>query len=182
MDKKLLDGWQIEFFTSKDSHTPGTDYYVSAKEIQEIARKRNIAINLHDDSMKYTSMLEALCRAKGAIHYALADANPRAVYEEVLAGLPVLVSHQSRVAHVLKRQPFVKLTDATNPPSKLNEDLAWFLDLIGSREKLQLDAAIDTFIDEEMELGRALHNMCETMLICSHRDAASQSNDTQMRN
>lgn len=166
IDPDALKGYTIEFFTSHSS-SKGTDYYEALQEMRAIALERKISIVAHEEPMGQETMLRALCRAKGAIHLSLADANPRAVYDEVLAGLPIIVSKQSRVANALSREPFIVLTDLEQNDSQLGSDIKRFLELIESRRELNLDKALNSFASEKMEEHTAVKAMCRSLMICS---------------
>eukprot|EP00951_Prasinocladus_malaysianus_P010536 scaffold77306_cov39-Prasinocladus_malaysianus.AAC.1 len=109
IDPELVKGYKIEFFTSvksaKNSLVP---------KMESLARSRGVDILVHAKPMAREELLQSLCRAKGAIHFALTDANPRAVYEELLAGLPVFLSGESRVPKVVASQRFIKMTSSSS--------------------------------------------------------------------
>lgn len=94
------------------------------------------------------------------------DANPRAIYEAFLAGLPALISHESRVPGIVQKQGFVVMTNSSEGSSRLNLDLASFMDVVEGRDEKNIDHQIDNFIQEEMEEKRSLQKMCIRMGIC----------------
>ena len=87
VDPKLLKGYTVEFFTSVTSTESA-----AALKMEAIAKTRGISAIVHRHSMGRLELLRRLCRAKALLHYASEDANPRAVYEAFLAGLPALIT------------------------------------------------------------------------------------------
>jgi len=164
VDPELLRGYTLEFFTSKNSEDSS-----EREEIIAIGKERGINVVAHTSKMAREDLLPALCKAKGVIHYALDDANPRAVYEAFLAGLPAIISRQARVPLLVQSQTFVVMTDAKDSAA-LNHDFRNFMAIVERRAKLKLDNRIDTFIEDHMAEEKALATMCMYMGICARHE------------
>jgi len=165
VDPGLLEGYKIEFFASQ---VPTDSNYTQS--LLRVAAQRGIQVKLQSEPLDREALLERLCRSSGLIHYAAGDANPRALYEAILARLPAFVTRESRIPDIVQKQPFVIGTNyspGTNKPL-LNHDFARFMQLIQNREKedSRIEYHLDVFINTVLEAEHALHNMCKLMGLC----------------
>ena len=165
VDPKLLKGYRLEFFASQVP--PSAESYI--RQMKQVAAERGIRIVLHKEALDRQALLRRLCRAKGLVHYARGDANPRALYEAFLARLPAFITYESRIPRVVQVQPFVAMTHyaaAGEGHSPLNHDLSQFMGLIRSQDQSYLRHHLDTFINTTMVSEQALSNMCGYMGLC----------------
>lgn len=125
---------------------------------------------VHQKPLERADLLSEMCKAKGLVHYARADANPRVVYESIVAGLPVFVSEQSNIPQKLQQQPFVHVTPwepiRTRSIRKLNKDFSKFMKYISSVNQKKLQATIDKFISSELTEEASYNGICIKMGIC----------------
>lgn len=64
VDPKLMQGFKLELFSSKIT---GADMVA---QIREVAKARGIDVLVHDLNATRDDLLQAMCRAKGTVHYA----------------------------------------------------------------------------------------------------------------
>mmetsp|Transcript_7510 Transcript_7510/g.21273 ORF Transcript_7510/g.21273 Transcript_7510/m.21273 type:complete len:499 (+) Transcript_7510:198-1694(+) len=160
VDPALLDGFRLEFFPAKQPS--GSE----VERMESIAAARGIDAVVHRHNTTHKELLTAICGAAGAIHYAKTDANPRAAYEPILAGMPLFISRESRVPRVLLRQKFVVSTSFRRGPEDLNKDLAKFLSFLRTTDHADLERSMDNFVQTELEEQHALTKICSKMGIC----------------
>lgn len=94
------------------------------------------------------------------------DANPRVVYESVLAGLPVFVSEESRVPRIFRAQQFVFPTKRDSIKPNLNNDFKKFMEYVKSASRYEMSQRMDEFVSREMLEHRALSKICARLGIC----------------
>eukprot|EP00873_Tetraselmis_striata_P038476 jgi/Tetstr1/458740/TSEL_045127.t1 len=130
VDPHLLLNYTVHFYSSVNgSKKPGSIPVM----IQQLAEARGISVVIHWKKQPQETVARHSCNAKGLIHYARVDANPRAVDESLINGMPVFVSRESMLPSALRSEPFVKMT--SNPHnaggsyhhSNLNRNLREFI-------------------------------------------------------
>eukprot|EP00873_Tetraselmis_striata_P023867 jgi/Tetstr1/444131/TSEL_032029.t1 len=132
-------------------------------EMARVAERRNISVKIHSTPLMRGELLNELCAAKGAVHYAHTDANPRALYESLLAQLPVFITSESRIPRIVMRQPFVTAVKFGDKAELQDRFQAFMLQVQNS---LTLRQQISEFVDTELVEERALGKVCQEMGIC----------------
>lgn len=167
VDPALLNGFTIHFYTSTAFRLD------KAKEqLQGLASHRGIQIVIHE-SVSHEVLLAAMCSAKGAIHYASRDQNPRSLYEFLVAGLPVFITEESRIPEVVKQQEFVFLTSYSETATledntrKINEDFERFMKYVDATTQTEIDGRIDDFVENVMTEENAYGSVCVKLGICA---------------
>ena len=159
MDPRLLGGYTVEFLSSSiNKHR--------AREIEEAAAARGINAKVHREGLSREQLQSVMCSAKGTVHFAAADANPRVLYESILAGLPVFITAQSRFPQVMHNQRFVHVTDFDDT-AKANEDFARFLRFLETEDPGKLRQEMYSAADRELEEDHALSKVCSHFGICT---------------
>ena len=115
VDPKALGPFVLEFYGVRQPDL-GDDWTAMVAEA-ESPRLRG-KVRLRDVKVNHETMMEAMTRASGLIHYSSGDRNPRVIYEALYFGLPVFVSTQSMPYIGLQCQPFATLTDANARAAK----------------------------------------------------------------
>jgi len=161
---KLLKGYTIHFYTSTSvNRKDGATY---PEQLEEIAKKRGIDVVVNFKSKSREFVANHSCHAKGLLHFARIDANPRVVTESIINGLQVFVSKQARVPSAIKAKRFVKVTsnkdDGVN--ENLNADLKEFMEML---DKPENHASLVTFAKEHLDPPRAYHKLCRQIGICA---------------
>mmetsp|Transcript_18803 Transcript_18803/g.52417 ORF Transcript_18803/g.52417 Transcript_18803/m.52417 type:complete len:413 (+) Transcript_18803:252-1490(+) len=157
-----LRGYTIEFFSSK--HSPSIE-----ENLLKISRDRGLDVIVHREPATRAELFHAmLCRARGVIHYAKDDMNPRILYESLTANLPVLITRQSRIPETISQQPFVAVVDFGQQQS-LDTGLYWFMRLVSSSNNIILKETIQKFSMRELREDLALHSNCVTLGLCASR-------------
>lgn len=160
----MLSGYRLDFRSSQDIDRNYT------LELEKLSESASINITVHESPLQRADLLSEMCKAKGLVHYASADANPRVVYEAILAGLPVFVTKQSNLPLKVQQQPFVYLTNqytATNQTIlKLNEDFARFMRFVQTAKEDKLQRDIDEFIRTALTEEASYNGICIKMRIC----------------
>lgn len=160
-DPDLLAGFTVHFYGAKVS--AGREAIVA---LQELAVRRGIRVQVHGEVPK-RELLAHVCRAAGQLHYAMRDDNPRAAYEGIYAGNPLLVTEESNVAKELRQQPFVVSTGYQR--GGLNADLARFMRMV--RQTRSSHAArnrIFSFAKDRMLADHVNLELCQRMGLCAH--------------
>mmetsp|Transcript_39930 Transcript_39930/g.100391 ORF Transcript_39930/g.100391 Transcript_39930/m.100391 type:complete len:424 (-) Transcript_39930:78-1349(-) len=163
-DPKLLQGYKIVFFTSSNvTPNKGTTH---VEKLEVVAKKRRIDAEFHYKRMSKEAVAQVSCRAKGLLHFARIDANPRAVSEAIINGLQVFVSKQANVPAEILSQPFVKVTSNPNHgvPTSLNKDLKEFMGMLDNPRKR---ASLVSFAKERLDPAKAYHELCQKLGICA---------------
>ena len=128
VDPRQLHGYRVEFFSSAKNHH-------MERKLMEIAAVRGLNVTVHAEDVTRDELFNAMiCRAKGVIHYASRDMNPRILYESLAAHLPILITSQSMIPEVILRQPFVMSVDYGKKRS-LQSGLSWFMRLVRSSNR-----------------------------------------------
>ena len=155
VDPQLLEGYTIRFFGTGGSAE-------KAEQARGIANSRGINVEIQISQVPPREIFAAMCSARGAIHYAKSDDNPRVLYESLTANLPVLVSDESRVPDVVRRQPFV-FGVQFGDKQKLHDAMSRFMSVV---RRQQSRALIEAFVEREVNEDNALRNVCAMMGIC----------------
>ena len=177
VDPSQLKGFTLEFFSGNSKKS-------FQDEMQKIATERGIDVIIHGNPANRTELMSAICSAKGAIHYAKTDANPRVLYEFLMAQLPVLITKESRVPRTVLKQPFVegvKFGDKNELKRSLGHLMEKIKDPVVSKAARE---DISSFIAKELDEDVALAKVCTLMGICNatkpsleahHRPAGSSA-------
>jgi hypothetical protein len=160
VDPSLLTGYTVEFFSSKKS---GAD---TVAEMNKVAEEKGISIVAHTEVLTRHELLHTMCGAMGLIHFARTDANPRAVYEGLLAGLPAFITKEARVPSLLGRQAFVQMVSNELDAAEVNAHFGRFMHMLEEREERRLDRRIKAFIKSDLIEDRALRKICGQLGIC----------------
>mmetsp|Transcript_39408 Transcript_39408/g.102083 ORF Transcript_39408/g.102083 Transcript_39408/m.102083 type:complete len:528 (-) Transcript_39408:337-1920(-) len=121
VDPTLLRGYTIKFYGQ------GSRGY--AQRLKTTAARRNISAEVSPRGIPHARLMLHTCASAGQVHLAYSDNNPRAAYEGLYAGNPLLVSERSNLPDVLRQQPFVTTVDP-HDPAALNAGMARFLDMV----------------------------------------------------
>lgn len=162
VDPKLLKGYTVEFLTGVRARSSEV-----ADVIERLGRQRGIRVIVNRKPFKMEEVLMKLCSSKGIVHYALNDANPRAVYEAFMGGLPAIISKESNVPKIVQKQKFVVMA-SSRKRATFNEKFTEFMKIVNDRVKYSVDEQTHNFFLEEMEEGMSLFNMCVHMGLCKH--------------
>jgi len=161
-DPQLLHGYTVEFFSG--NRNPRMQL-----EMQEVADSRGIKVNIHDDPANRTELFQAMCSARGAVHFARTDANPRCVYESIMAELPVLLTAESRVPGIVKRQSFV-FDIRFGDQKALSQKMGAFMSAVRGTHRTPWRRSMEDFIRNELTEDKALGKMCAKLRICKSTD------------
>jgi len=128
-------------------------------------------VAVHVEPWPVGEMQRHLCTAKGLVHFAREDANPRIVYEAMLAGLPVFTTYESNLPPILVEQEFMTVVHSqTAPRSSSNRKTVqqMFQRFMEDKVRQQRNVAerIWQFVDKELAEDRAFHPVCVKMGIC----------------
>mmetsp|Transcript_10546 Transcript_10546/g.30027 ORF Transcript_10546/g.30027 Transcript_10546/m.30027 type:complete len:423 (-) Transcript_10546:467-1735(-) len=169
-DPDLLTGYTIHFYNTVH-YTPVAfpqQLQSTAQHLREMARKKRIKIVIHNKGASLLDLSIHSCRAMGLLHYPVADANPRAVYEALGNGLSVFVSKQAHIPYALRKQPFVKLTSSSDSGLyRMNEDLADFMErIILDRRRIE---DVYQFAREKLDPHVAYYDLFESLGIAKPR-------------
>eukprot|EP00873_Tetraselmis_striata_P044232 jgi/Tetstr1/464496/TSEL_009254.t1 len=121
VEPRLMDGYTVKFFGK------GAGGY--AQRIRDAAARRNISAEVSPRHISHERLMLQTCASRGQVHLAQADSHPRAAYEGLYAGNPLLVSRRANLPDALLQQPFVVAVDPADPAS-LNEGAARFMELV----------------------------------------------------
>jgi len=150
-DPDLLQHHVIAFYAGKND----TKAMKISDRLRQVAQRRNISIEVNLDPVPRWQLQQQACQADGLILYAQRDRNPRALYEGLHAGLPLLVSSTAGVPRRLKRQPFVSVVEFVEPSaavpkdiSRLNSQLDHFLRMSSNRSMIL--PTIDNFVKTDL--------------------------------
>jgi hypothetical protein len=160
IEPSLVQDFSIHFYSSSRNQA-------MQLEMASVADRRNISVVIHDTPLERGELLRELCAAKGAVHYAHTDANPRAMYESLLADLPVFITSDSRIPRLVMRQSFVTAVKY-GEKTELKDNFAKFMKGLRDEESSEsVRLQIEAFVDKELVEERALGRMCQDMGICS---------------
>lgn len=154
LDPQMLGDFTLHFYGGEDR----SDY---AKQLRAEVEARGLRAVVHG-RVTHTDLLDHVCRSAGQVHYALADNNPRAVYEAFFAGNPALVSVQSKMPRSVLRLPFVRSTDASVADT-LNADFAHFVELANN----SWNTTIAAHANRHMHPFEVYRGVCERIGICA---------------
>eukprot|EP00873_Tetraselmis_striata_P028554 jgi/Tetstr1/448818/TSEL_003786.t1 len=130
-----------------------------------LAHRRNISVVVEGSVSKH-KLLAHLCVAKGHVHYAAQDDNPRAPYEALYAGNPVFASFSSHLAAALYEEAFVFGSDFEAPPHQMNADFAAFMAYV--RGAAHADRRrIRRFAKNEMSARAVYGELCRRVGLCT---------------
>mmetsp|Transcript_34087 Transcript_34087/g.85900 ORF Transcript_34087/g.85900 Transcript_34087/m.85900 type:complete len:427 (-) Transcript_34087:161-1441(-) len=164
-DPELLKGYTVVFFTSaKVTPNNGT---TEAERLEVLAKQRGIDVVVNYKPKSQEAVAAVACRAKGLIHFARRDANPRAVTESIINGLQVFVSKEANVPDAILKQRFVTVTTNSNghtPAATLNKDLKKFMSMLDSPENR---ASLVSFTKEQLDPRKAYLQLCRKLGICA---------------
>jgi hypothetical protein len=162
-DPKLLKGFTVHFYSSVNGRK-SPDSIPSL--IEKTADKRGINVVVHWKKQPQKKVAYHSCFAKGLVHFARVDANPRVVDESIINGLQTFVSRQSHLPTSLRSQPFVKMTSNSDSDrqNRLNHDLAEFMARLDSKENAD---KLYHFAKERLDPPKAYHKLCRDIGICA---------------
>jgi len=153
IDPSLLKGLTMHFYGA------GAPRYT--EKLHQVAKERGISAVVHGMVPK-SDVLAHICRARGVVHYAKSDLNPRAAYEGLYAGLPLFITTLSGVPRILLDQPFVSPSDWNRD---LNKDFASFLPL------LEIDWTADVrwkhFVRDNLSRNGVYTGICRDIGLCA---------------
>ena len=158
VDPHLLKGYTIRFFGTGGSAE-------QEEQAKDIAKARGINVEIQSSQVPREEIFAAMCSARGAIHYAKSDANPRVLYESLTANLPVLITAESRFPDVVRSQPFV-FGVQFGDKQQLHDAMSRFMSVVRGQ---QSRALIEAFVEKELNEDIALRNVCAMMGICKER-------------
>lgn len=162
-DPKLLKGYTVHFYSSVDGRKK-PDSIPSV--IEKTAEKRGIEVVVHWKKQPQEKVAYHSCFAKGLIHFARVDANPRVVDESIINGMQTFVSRQSHLPSSLRSKPFVKMTSNTDSDReiRLNKDLAEFMARLDNTDNLE---RLHHFAKQRLDPPKAYHRLCQDIGICA---------------
>eukprot|EP00873_Tetraselmis_striata_P023895 jgi/Tetstr1/444159/TSEL_032053.t1 len=163
VDPSLIRGYTVHFYSSVHASSKPDS---QPSLVEKIAKRRGIKVVIHKRPQTQEVVARHSCSAKGLIHFARKDANPRAVDESIINGMPVFVSRQSHLPVALRKQSFVKMTNNRKRDEKtdLNRDLATFMARVESPE---IRDKVLKFAREHLDPPRAYFSLCRNLGICA---------------
>eukprot|EP00192_Tetraselmis_astigmatica_P004885 CAMPEP_0117680758 /NCGR_PEP_ID=MMETSP0804-20121206/18553_1 /TAXON_ID=1074897 /ORGANISM="Tetraselmis astigmatica, Strain CCMP880" /LENGTH=436 /DNA_ID=CAMNT_0005490337 /DNA_START=86 /DNA_END=1396 /DNA_ORIENTATION=+ len=158
IDPDLLKGYTLTMI----SKPPPTAQ--QRQMLESLGHSRGIDIRVHPGIVSdRLQLLSRLCAAKGLVHYARKDANPRVVYEAALTGTPSLVTLQSRIPDMVqKHEDVVTITDHSAPEA-LNADFARFLKNVENPEATK---TVLRYAMTDLQPETVWGGICQQMGIC----------------
>ena len=160
IDPGLIKGYTVEFIAKPAPRANETEALLS------VANSRGIDIRVRSDAVRdQIELLSLLCRAKGLVHYARRDSNPRVIYQAAAAGTPSLVTVESAIPeHVQQHEQAVTTTSFTAGSVRLNADFRKF-----KQNMEQPDAArrVMEYAMTELDPETVWADICRQMGICA---------------
>lgn len=174
-DPALLKGWTVEFAST--SHD--TEYI---RKMQALADKKGISVNIHSSALSREQLQERMCSSRGTIHYAHQDANPRSLYESLVAGLPVLITKESKVPEIFHTQRFVHVTSYhKSSHDKTNKALSDFLRYLEGEGPDEIKKAAFRFAGQEiLDESKAFHHVCKGLKICASENPSTHEQNEML--
>jgi hypothetical protein len=168
-DPFLLRHHHIVFYAGKNN--------TKAQDIEErlwdVARRRNISIEVHLEPVSRWELQRRGCQAEGLLLFAKRDRNPRALYEGLYAGLPMFVTNTAGVPRQLKRQQFVVSVEYAEPSeasgqevANMNSQLRRYLQLTANRGSTH--AAIQKFVTTDLRPEKVYSELSRKMGLGTH--------------
>lgn len=148
----LLGNYSVQFY--------GVGTAEAKLKLLDIASRRGIKIAIRG-AVTRVKLLQHLCRARGVVHWAESDINPRAAYEGLYAGLPLLITRRSAVPDALLQQPFVTATDWGED---LNAAFSAFLGTLNT--DWRQDHRWHAFVHERLSAPRIYRQICADIGLC----------------
>jgi len=169
-DPQLLDGYTVHFYGALSG--PLSEDYIAS--LEETAHSRGITIRVHRHVSKAV-LMEHICRSTGQILWPALDNNPRAAYEGLYAGIPLMLSTRAGVPDALFEQSFVHPISPKATTVEFNEVLVRFLaDARMAAESADMRRSIYEYTQTVLKPENVYGELCYRAGICARKPADGQ--------